>query len=61
MYRNTVCGHCAMEFLQCTATLSVGRGQPNSCNLLPHCLRAMAMEPVQCTTTFLVGSGQLNS
>ena len=34
-------GQWAVEALSCTATLLKGSGQCNSCNALPHCLRAV--------------------
>ena len=37
----TAWGQWAVEALSCTATLLKGSGQCNSCNALPHCLRAV--------------------
>ena len=71
------CGQWAVEALQCTAILLVGRGRWNSCNCPPHCLRAVgsrtptmhcqtaqgqwAVELLQCAASLPGGSGQCNS
>ena len=73
--------HClgaeAVQTLQRTATVPGRSGQCNSCNLLPHCLRAAgggtpamqclttwgqpAVQLVQCTASLCGGSGPSNS
>ena len=73
----TAWGQWAVEPLQCTASLSGGSGQCNSCNPLPHrlgavgsatpathCLTAWeqrAVQLLQCTASLPGGSGQCNS
>ena len=66
-----------MDFLQCSAPLSGGRGQCNFCNALPHCLGAVdtvtpavhclsareqwAVQLLRRTASLPGGSGQWNS
>ena len=66
-----------VQLLQCTASMPWGSGQCNSCNALPHWLRAVgsatpamlwltargqcAVQLLQCTAALLWGSGQCNS
>ena len=52
MHCHTTWGQRAVEIVQCTATLHVGSGQPNSCSSVPHCLRAHCLR--------IVGSGSCN-
>ena len=57
MHCHTAWGQWAVELPQCTAILSRGSGQCNSCSALPH----WAVELLQCTATLPGGSGQCNS
>ena len=41
MHCNIAWGHWAVDFVQCTASLSGGSRQCNSCNALPHFLGAV--------------------
>ena len=70
-------GQWTVQPLQCTASLLGSSGQCNSCNALPHCLRAVgtatpamhcltawgqwAVKLLQCTASLPGGSGQWNS
>ena len=46
------------EFVQCTATLSGGSGQCNSCNALPHCLGAVGSGTLAMRRTTNWGDGE---
>ena len=56
----TAWGALNRETLYCTATVTVVRGQWNSCKALPHCPREWAMELLQCTATSPGGIRQGN-
>ena len=46
MHCITAWGQWAVQLLQCTASLHAYSGQCNSCNALPHCLRAVGRSTI---------------
>ena len=61
MHRHSTWEPCAVELLQCAATLPQGSGQCHSCNALPHYQGAMASATLSCTASLPWGSRQCNS